>query len=172
MSAKLNRILGLFSVMLLASVGCGNPDGDATPGSDAADNEFAADIYDDYIAGDDYLSWGTVPAEAAISQSADHSNAYVISYANDAAQAAMDDFQGTFPDGSILIKAQYEDAEGASLKAYTIMVKRDGYDEEIGDWFWAAISSDGTVSSAGNVSGCVNCHSSAADSTDWVRTEF
>lgn len=50
------------------------------------------------------------------------------------------------------------------LKALTVMYKVKGYNPEAGDWFWVKYGPDGSVAKAGKPSGCINCHSGAADS--------
>jgi len=63
------------------------------------------------------------------------------------------------------------------LKAFTIMVKRPGYDPDDHDWFWAKYKPDGTLfvnkkpkmKLAGRVAkgmpvGCISCHQSASGS--------
>ena len=96
----------------------------------------------------------------------------MISYANSIASEALANWSGTMPDGGMLVKVQYSDAEATQLSGYTVMEKMDGYAEDSGDWFWAAYNAEGDVSTAGSPGYCVNCHASAATTSDYIRTEF
>jgi hypothetical protein len=85
--------------------------------------------------------------------------------------------------GAVIIKRNYG-GEGVSkqnvandpseyLKAVTVMYKRDGYDADNQDWFWAKFKADGSLDAnpkgvklAGRVAkgmnkGCIACHAAA-----------
>jgi hypothetical protein len=87
-----------------------------------------------------------------------------------------------FSDGAIIVKENHMpmgvDISGMDLQApvpefegnlaaLTFMVKVPGYNPEAGDWFWAKMSPDGKIDSAGKAQGCIACHSQAVDS-DYV----
>jgi len=59
-------------------------------------------------------------------------------------QAAVDGFEG-------------------NLAALTFMVKVPGYNADAGDWFWAKMTPDGSIDTAGKPEGCIACHSQVAD---------
>ena len=67
----------------------------------------------------------------------------------------------TMPNGSIVVKEGYTDAEGSDVQAITVMKKIDGYDSEEGDWYWASFNVDGSVNTSGTVDMCISCHSSS-----------
>lgn len=60
--------------------------------------------------------------------------------------------------GTIIVKENL--TKEKKLAAITVMYKVDGYNPEAGNWYWAKFSPDGTVDKAGQVAGCINCHSS------------
>lgn len=79
------------------------------------------------------------------------------------------DSTGEAPAGSIAVKENFADADGATLEALTVMRRVAGYHPEGGDWFWAQYGADGTVMAAGRVEMCVSCH--AGSTTDYVFTD-
>ncbi|HEV7263578.1 MAG TPA: cytochrome P460 family protein [Falsiroseomonas sp.] len=44
----------------------------------------------------------------------------------------------------------------------TVMFRREGYDPQNANWFWAKYNPDGSVDAAGKVDGCIGCHRNAA----------
>ncbi|MBP7003777.1 cytochrome P460 family protein [Amaricoccus sp.] len=132
------------------------------------------DLYDEAIAGDAYKSWQQFPgASPDLIASGLHNGDFVRSYMNDVAVAAIASFDGSFPDGTILVKEQYEDAEGKVSTGHTVMLKIDGYDSAHGDWYWVAYDAKGeTTTHNGMAPYCSNCHEAAAATNDWVYTSF
>ena len=149
------------ATLAVALAGCGGE-------ADTQDRE----LYDEAIAGDAYKSWQQFPgASPDLIASGLHNGDFVRSYMNDVAVAALAGFDGTFPDGTILVKEQYEDAEGKVLSGHTVMLKIDGYDADHGDWYWVAYNGKGeTTQFAGKPEYCYGCHASATN--DWVHTPF
>ncbi len=103
-------------------------------------------------------------------------------YLNNIAYDAVERKLGTFPPGSIIVKENHapgdfvldpnsEDrrVEGfaGNLVATTIMVKIEGYNPDVGDWFWAKLQPDGTIDAAGKPEGCIACHGAVA-ANDYV----
>ncbi len=72
---------------------------------------------------------------------------------------------GKVPYGSIIVKENYTTDE--ELDKLTIMAKIEGYNEEAGDWFWAAIKANGEVLAEGTPKGCLSCHS-GVKSNDYI----
>lgn len=161
--------LAALAALPLALTGCAE-DGD---GSEAGDDGQARELYDQTIAGDAYKSWSLFPgASPSLYKSGQHNGDFVRSYMNDVAVAALAGFDGSFPDGTILVKEQYGDAEGKVLNGHTVMLKIDGYDPAHGDWYWVAYNGKGeTTQFAGKASYCFNCHA-GAEANDWVFTAF
>jgi hypothetical protein len=94
-------------------------------------------------------------------------------YLNNVAYDAVERKVGAFPHGSILVKENHvagdleldrsdEDRSvngfAGNLDSVTLMVKIEGYNPEVGDWFWAKLQPDGTIDAAGKPAGCIGCH--------------
>lgn len=47
------------------------------------------------------------------------------------------------------------------LASVTVMYRREGYDPEHGNWYWAKYGPDGGVDTAGKVESCIACHEGA-----------
>ncbi len=154
--------LGTLAALATALAGC-------TGDESSQDRE----LYDQAIAGDEYKSWSQFPgASPDLLPSGQHNGDFVRSYMNDVAVAAIADFDGSFPDGTILVKEQYEDAGGTVKSGHTVMLKLDGFDSAHGDWYWVAYNAKGeTTAHNGKAEYCSGCHT-AAMSNDWVYTSF
>jgi len=153
---------GTLAALALTLAGCGSE----AEGEDR-------DLYDEAIAGDVYKSWSQFPgASPDLIKSGLHNGDFVRSYMNDVALAAIANFDGTFPDGTIFVKEQYSDAEGKTKTGHTVMLKVDGYDSAHGDWYWVAYNAKGeTTTHNGMAPYCSDCHT-AAKANDWVYTAF
>ena len=69
---------------------------------------------------------------------------------------------------SIIVKENYfVNGADTTMDFLTIMLKKNGYDSENNDWFWAKINADGSIAAAGKPGGCIGCHGGAS-STDYV----
>lgn len=143
------------------------------PGCSGEDEDPAREAYDLAIAGNAYKGWAQFPgAPAGLIMSRTHNGDYVRSYMNDVAVDAIASFTGEFPDGTILVKEQFKDAEGKEPTGHTLMWKRSGYDDAHGDWYWIAFNGKGeTTVHDGMAPYCYNCHASA-EANDWVYTPF
>jgi len=63
------------------------------------------------------------------------------------------------PVGTVLLKAQYKDAECADLDRWTVMKKREvGFDPDNYDWEWQSVDGEGQVAEQGKLSYCKSCH--------------
>lgn len=117
---------------------------------------------------DPYTEWGTWPDSAyyefdRIIPSSEPHGASVRIYVNDIALNALDDFDGTLPYGSIIVKENYPGGvrEPGEVAALTIMYKFEDFNPEANDWFWlkAPPRADVEPDAAGAVQGCIDCHS-------------
>jgi hypothetical protein len=63
--------------------------------------------------------------------------------------------------GAIVVKENYNKKK--KLMAITVMYKVNGYNPEVGDWFWARYTPKGKAKPYGKPKGCVGCHSANAD---------
>ena len=73
------------------------------------------------------------------------------------------------PDGGIIVKESFTDAEGTQLENYTVMKKISDYNPDAADWFWANLGGDGSVNIAGAPTVCTCCHSSTEDYLQFIH---
>ena len=78
-----------------------------------------------------------------------------------------DEMKSTMDNGVIVVKENF--MPDTTLAAITVMYKVDGFNPEVGDWFWAKYNTDGTVAASGTPAGCIGCHGSQA-SNDYLFT--
>lgn len=142
--------------------------GEADSGEDP-DVAYAEEMWEeiaDYRSWEQVGKWTSKPVESPV-----HTGApWVIAYYDDALVAW--DGKGEAPDGATSVKEQWDEQAGAGsdpVDLWTVMRKREGFDPDNGDWFWAWYDADGSVHSAGRIDLCLECHQSAA--TDYVFGE-
>ena len=116
----------------------------------------------DQVRDEDYrTTWARAPGwEQPRTAGTGPHGAYVDIWVNDVMQVAID--AGTaierWPEGSIVAKDGYNDAEGDDLKYIALMERRGG------GWFFAEFSDDDRVVIANeNASKCTRCHDDGAD---------
>ena len=151
--------------VLCGLIGC-NDKGGGDSGDLDPDLALAAELWE-AISG--YSLWTQHPDFMGIQESADGTHGdYVQVWYDTSAEAAF--LAGTeIPDGSILVKQGYSDAEGSELLNLTVMWKIDGYDPDNADWFWARYVPDtGEVTLAGAETACSGCHKSLDVDNDLV----
>lgn len=75
-----------------------------------------------------------------------------------------------FPEGTIIVKQNY-DAVGAATGAATVLAKMEaGFAPETGDWWWGRFGEDGSLAESGVIGYCVSCHEgNGLPRTDWVQ---
>ena len=66
------------------------------------------------------------------------------------------------PYGSAIFHEGYLDDEGLEIQAISLMVKKEGFSPERGDWFWAVFGVDGEVREAGDIVLCSSCHQTSS----------
>ncbi|MGD2135880.1 MAG: cytochrome P460 family protein [Gemmatimonadales bacterium] len=91
----------------------------------------------------------------------------LTTYLNDLALDALTNGAGAMPNGAIVVKENY--MPDSTLAAITIMYKAEGYNPDVGDWFWVKRLADGTVEASGRVAGCIGCHGQQA-ANDYLFT--
>lgn len=112
----------------------------------------------DFWPGKDLLYTGTEPHGMLL-------NTYLNAAAMTTVSGGVD---APLASGSMVIKENY--APDSTLAAITVMYKHEGYAPEAGDWFWAKYGPEGDVQAAGHVDSCIQCHSQAAESHDYLMT--
>jgi cytochrome c553 len=89
--------------------------------------------------------------------------------------AAADDFDGTLPPGSLVVKENFGGSvdEPGDLAALTIMYKVEGFNPDANDWFWVKAAGDGSaIDAEGAVEGCIGCHSQDGNADYLLRYAF
>ena len=109
------------------------------------------------------VNWHYIPGRpAGFFKGAEPHGAVLRTFVNDIAYDAIKDGLGTYPDGSVVLKENY-DPSGEMLGAITVMKKVKGFDPENGDWFWVKYAAGGKVMAEGKVTGCISCHAQARE---------
>ena len=75
-----------------------------------------------------------------------------------------------FPEGTILVKQNY-DAAGAATGAATVLAKMaPGFSPDAGDWWWGRFNEDGDLAESGAIGYCIACHQgNDLPKTDWLK---
>ena len=79
-----------------------------------------------------------------------------------------DEMKSSMDNGVVIVKENF--MPDTTLAAITVMYKVDGFNPEVGDWFWAKYSPDGTVAAAGTPAGCIGCHGGKVANNDYIFT--
>lgn len=128
-----------------------------------------------------YEQWGTWPSDqwndfgVNLVSGAPHGNVVHI-YVNDIALEAGDNFDGSLPEGSIIVKENYvgtDPQNPGELDALTIMYKVEGFNPDAADWFWVKAKPDGSqIDAEGAPDGCIACHSQQGNRDYVLRYGF
>lgn len=92
-------------------------------------------------------------------KSADHELEFIRVLADPAALAAYTDRAGAFPDGSVVLKEQYDPADASCsgpITQWTVMAKRAAASEHLG-WDFQRVAADRRVVES-NTASCFGCH--------------
>lgn len=161
--------LGLGSLLLVACATGGSDGTETDTGLSSEDTELAEALW---TAIDGYQDWSQTVDWEGVQPSEDGTHgAYVQIWLDDLANGTVEAAAGSdMPGGAILVKEGYDDAEGATLKAITVMQKIDGYDADNGDWFYGRYDADGGILIAGQdaIDSCAGCHASGQDSVRYT----
>ncbi len=91
--------------------------------------------------------------------------ALLTTYLNPEAATGKQAKSGTMPNGAVIVKENY--MPNKKLAAITIMQKRQGFDSQHNDWFWAKYGPDGSIQASGKADSCLACHG-AVRSNDYI----
>jgi hypothetical protein len=147
---KSTPILGGFLLLVMfAATACGS-----------GEPEF---VYsEDHLTSEDYLT-AYQPLEGfGCQQSPTHAGDYVRILVSPEALPLYDGME--IPDGAVIAKPQYADANCTEFKAVTSM-KKDSAAES--GWQWQRVDVEGVVEDTGQVGFCVQCHQGCA-ANDWA----
>jgi cytochrome c553 len=150
---------------------------------DALPEADAQAIMDYLLQTNDYTTWASWPTDdvntedfSDFLQSGEPHGTSVRIFVNDRALAAIarDDFDGTLPPGSIVVKENYMGAvkEPGDLAAITLMYKVDGFNPDANDWYWVKAAPDGVIDVEGAVEMCIACHGQDGHSDYLLRYEL
>ena len=126
-----------------------------------------ASVYKLITEKDPYTKWPLWPGKGKLYKGQHPHGAFLTTYVSKKAVKTIEKKRGSFPNGTIIVKENYKPDK--KLAAVTVMYRVKGYNTDAGDWFWAKYKADGTIEKAGQVKGCINCHS-AQIMNDWVFT--
>ena len=138
-----------LSSLLLTTAGC-------------AENQQAKDLLEQ-LQDDDYrATYARAPGwpDALMPSAGGPHGSHVDIYVNDILAEAIEsgDQLTAWPDGSLIVKDGWNNAEGTDLKYVAAMEKRGD------DWFWAEYDDADKVEFAGyNLKTCTNCHDAGDD---------
>lgn len=81
--------------------------------------------------------------------------------------------KGVYPEGTIILKQKFLDAEAKQTEFYTGMRKREkDYHPEFGDWEFFTLDETGTkVTARGKIDSCMDCHANFKQ-TDFVSRKY
>ena len=82
-----------------------------------------------------YTGWKMWPGKDALYKGTQPHGAFLTTYVNESAHAAIMGKKGGMPEGAIVVKENYSPQK--ELAAVTVMYKVKGYNPSVGDWFWA-----------------------------------
>lgn len=114
------------------------------------------------IRDDDYRGWARAPEwpDPRLPAAGGPHGSYLDLFVNDVLEDAVASGAAltAWPEGSIIAKDAYGDADGEHLRFIAVMEKTDG------EWFWAEYGDDGEPDYAGvDEPTCTRCHDAGAD---------
>lgn len=172
-----STLIAIGCVAVLGLWGC-QPEG-AGEGEEAAPEAAAVQPPDTTGAGlwahlqsADYReSWQMWPGTGQLYEGQEPHGMLLTTYVNSLAHDAITNKAGAMSDGAIVVKENY--APDSTLAAVTVMYKAEGYNPDVGNWYWVKYLPDGSVDSdgmaQGRVQGCIACHGGKADN-DYIMT--
>ena len=145
-------------MMNLLVIGSGCADKEA----DTASNLSHDDVSQLWSEIQDMESWQQYDGWEGIIPSNSVHGDFVQIWLNEAANNALTS-GSDLPDGAIIAKQTFNDADGNALKDITVMQKMEGFNPEGNGWFWAQYLEDGTVQNEGSPAMCTGCHAAGDD---------
>jgi hypothetical protein len=124
-----------------------------------------ARVWQRITAESDFENWAFWPGHEELRPGQSPHGKYHEVYVNNTLREALPVASGVAPHGSIIVKENYDAAKNRI--GYTVMVKAEGYNPEVGDWFWASYDITGNVAAEGKPGGCITCHAGMKDN-DYV----
>jgi hypothetical protein len=162
---KLSVML-LFTGLIFVTWSCGSTDSEADEGPEP---EPTGEAVWSFLEQENYQNtWSLWPGTVELYDGGTaHMEPFLMTtYLNDVAMESITNGNGSFSDGSMIVKETYVPAD-STFQDVTAMYKVDGYNPDANDWFWLMASPEGMIGAEGRVQMCIDCHASASDS-DYV----
>jgi len=121
----------------------------------------AAALFSQISQTDPYTAWDQFPEAKGVIASATPHGPMARVFINDKVNAALSNFDGALPDGSVIVKENIGASSTDKAENLTIMWKVAGFNPDAGDWFWAMITPEGSVLAEGAIASCIGCHGGA-----------
>ena len=166
---------GVILVALLVLNSCGSS---SDSGSKSA-SDIEAELLDAVFGttGDAYKSWGswkdTHTDLSVVKESLAPHGIAVRTFVNTVGKDAEASFTGALPDGTIIVKENFNVAAtevtgSTPIKNLTVMYKSAGFSASQNDWYWLAAKSREVVAESGQVDFCTDCHAGVTGHKDYV----
>jgi hypothetical protein len=104
----------------------------------------------------DYSTYSFWPGHEGINPGQAPHGVYHRIYINNNLKESLPNENKIAPFGSIIVKENFNIDQ--KVVKITVMAKVEGFNDEGGNWFWAAYSPEGEVQAEGTPKGCVSCH--------------
>ncbi|MDW7726318.1 MAG: cytochrome P460 family protein [Candidatus Methanoperedens sp.] len=163
---EIKKIIYTILAIFVVSIFLGCVRGPEEPGAEIPEADGRA-LYNYITEENDYKNWRMWPGKSALYPGTEPHGVFLTTYVTDNAFSAIDGKMGSLPDGSIIIKENYNPDK--ELDSVTVMYKVKDFDPEHNDWFWLKYSSDGMIDAEGKVVGCIDCHGLGKDN-DYLFT--
>lgn len=165
----------LVSVLLVVSCGKKNKDVSEMAVEEAPATEAAAmpgadagELWTYITETNSYQEWSYWPDyEGFQPGKSPHGKILQVFLSESGVKNIADEMKSSMDNGVIVVKENY--MPDTLLAAITVMYKVEGFNPEVGDWFWAKYDVDGTVAASGTPAGCIGCHGGKA-SNDYLFT--
>jgi len=148
----IKRILSLW-ILLFAIVSCSK---EVRPPPLNKDEISGARLWERISSHSDYTSYSFWPDHEDVSPGQAPHGVYHRIYINGDLFDALPIKSRVAPIGAIIVKENMDRDE--KVQKITVMAKVEGYNDEGGNWFWAAYSPGGEVLAEGTPKGCISCH--------------
>jgi hypothetical protein len=102
-----------------------------------------------------------------------HGDHWIAVFVTEEGAATMRRGTGVYPQGTIILKQKFADAEGTKTDLFTGMLKREkDYHPDVGDWEFFVLNSNRTrVTALGRIESCIDCHVGFKDH-DFVSRDY
>lgn len=117
---------------------------------------------------DDYRTSYTMVRDCR--RSIEHDLVFVRVWADPTAAETYLSRDGSLPDGSVIVKEEFDDEGCTDLIGFTVMQRQQGFAPASGDWRWQEVTADRTVVTDGVRAECFLCHEACEppEGFDWT----